>query len=211
MEAQAGESQPSRAEVKARVPWRALTFAVVAVVVGLGAGFLMLRLADSGGVDVRLGDAEFSAGTAASRSRDIAEGGPLLFPDPRGSDRNIFIQHLGEDPNRGWLVFETRWPGSPSSCSLTWEAVSRQFVPPDSLECQGLPRAEADGTAVVLANADNGAADSTTASADGIGANSEATGAADSEAGLTRLPQHQIRVGSGGRLIVAFLGQVAGS
>ena len=180
-----------RAEGKAQVPWRALTFAVVAVVVGLGAGFLMLRLADSGGVDVRLGDAEFSAGTAASRSRDIAEGGPLLFPDPRGSDRNIFIQHLGEDPNRGWLVFETRWAGSPSSCSLIWEAVSRQFVPPDSLECQGLPRAEADGTAVVLANADSGAA--------------------DTEAGLTRLPQHQIRVGSGGRLIVAFLEQAAGS
>ena len=152
---------------------------------------MMLRLADSGGVDVRLGDAEFSAGTAASRSRDIAEGGPLLFPDPRGSDRNIFIQHLGEDPNRGWLVFETRWPGSPSSCSLIWEAVSRQFVPPDSLECQGLPRAEADGTAVVLANADSGAA--------------------DTEAGLTRLPQHQIRVGSGGRLIVTFLGQAVGS
>ena len=164
---------------------------------------MMLRLADSGGVDVRLGDAEFSAGTATSRSRDIAEGGPLLFPDPRGSDRNIFIQHLGEDPNRGWLVFETRWPGSPSSCSLTWETVTRQFVPPDSLECQGLPRAEADGTAVVLANADSGAADSTTASAD--------SRAADTEADFTRLPQHQIRVGSGGRLIVAFLEQEAGS
>lgn len=197
-------------ESQSRVPWRALTFAVVAVVVGLGAGFLMLRLADSGRVDVRLGDAEFRAGSAESFSDDIAEGGPLLFQD-LNSDRDIFIQHLGEDPNRGWLVFETRWAGSPSSCSLIWEAVSRQFVPPDSLECQGLPRAEADGTAVVLANADNGAADSTTASADGIGANSEATGAADSEAGLTRLPQHQIRVGSGGRLIVAFLEQAAGS
>ena len=207
---------PRIGEPKSRVPWRALTFALVAVVVGLGAGFLMLRLADSGGVDVRLGDAEFSAGTAASRSRDIAEGGPLLFPDPRGSDRNIFIQHLGEDPNRGWLVFETRWPGSPSSCGLTWEAVTRQFVPPDSLECEGLPRAEADGTAVVLANADSGAEDSTTASADSsgansIGTNSEATSAADTEADFTRLPQHQIRVGSGGRLIVAFLEQAAGS
>lgn len=182
---------PRIGEQRAQLPWRALTFAVVAVVVGLGAGFLMLRLADNGGVDVRLGNSEFSAGTAASRSRDIAEGGPLLFPDPRGSDRNIFIQHQGEDPNRGWLVFETRWPRSPNSCSLTWETATRQFVPPDSLECQGLPRAEADGTAVVLANADSGAA--------------------DSEAHFTRLPQHQIRVGSGGRLIVAFLEQEAGS
>ena len=75
---------PSRVGGRSEVPWRALTFAVVAVVVGLGAGFLMLRLADSGGVDVRLGDSEFSAGTAASRSRDIANGGPLLLPDPRG-------------------------------------------------------------------------------------------------------------------------------
>ena len=65
---------PSRVEPRAQVPWRALTFAVVAVVVGLGAGFLMLRLADSGGVDVRLGDSEFSAGTAASRSLTMSLG-----------------------------------------------------------------------------------------------------------------------------------------
>ena len=144
----------------------------------MGTGFLMLRLADSGGVDVRLGDAEFRAGSAESRSDDIAEGGPLLFPDPRGSDRNIFIQHLGEDTNRGWLVFETRWPGSPSSCSLTWEAASRQFVPPDSLECEGLPRAEEDGTAAMTEAAD---------------------------AAFTRLPQHRIAVRPGGQLIVTLL------
>lgn len=198
---------PRIGEPRAQVPWRALTFAVVAVVVGLGAGFLMLRLADSGGVDVRLGDSEISVGTAASLSRDIVEDGPILFPDPRGSDRNIFIQHLGEDPNRGWLVFETRWAGSPSSCSLTWEAVSRQFVPPDSLECRGLPRAEADGTAVVAVGLGSSGADDA--------ANSEASSLANSqtepEVGFTRLPQHQIRVGSGGRLIVAFLKRAAGS
>ena len=202
---------PRIGEPRAQVPWRALTFAVVAVVVGLGAGFLMLRLADSGGVDVRLGDSEFSAGTAASRSRDIAEGGPLLFPDPRGSDRNIFIQHLGEDPNRGWLVFETRWAGSPSSCSLTWEAVSLQFVPPDSLECRGLPRAEADGTAVVVAGSGSSGADTAGDSSTSNAANSDLDSQAETEAGFTRLPQHQIRVGSGGRLIVAFLERAAGS
>ena len=166
-----------RAEPKPQLPWRALTFAVVAVVVGLGAGFLMLRLADSGRVDVRLGDAEFRAGSAESFSDDIAEGGPLLFQD-LNSDRDIFIQHLGEDINRGWLVFETRWPGSPSSCGLTWEAASRQFVPPDSEECEGLPRAEEDGTA----------------------ARTEAT-----DATFTRLPQHRIAVRPGGQLIVTLL------
>lgn len=164
-------------EPRSQVPWRALAFAVIALAVGLGAGFLMLRLADSGGVDVRLGDAEFSAGSAESRSDDIAEGGPLLFADPN-SDRDIFVQHLGEDPNRGWLVFETRWPGSPSSCSLTWEVASRQFVlPPDSEECRGLPRAEADGTAVIVA----------------------------ADAAFTRLPQHRIEVTPGGQLIVTLL------
>lgn len=170
---------PRRIEGRSQVPWRALAFAVIAVAVGLGAGFLMLRLADSGGVDVRLGDAEFRAGSAESRSDDIAEGGPLLFPDPN-SDRDIFVQHLGEDPNRGWLVFETRWPGSPSSCSLTWEAAYRQFVPPppdDKPECRGLPRAEEDGTAVIAAT----------------------------DAAFTRLPQHRIAVRPGGQLIVTLL------
>ena len=176
-ESKAGKSQPGRAKDRAQLPWRALTFALVAVVVGLGAGFLMLRLADSGGVDVRLGDAELRAGSAESLSDDIAEGGPVLLKDPN-SDRDIFVQHLGEDPNRGWLVFETRWPGSPSSCGLTWEATSRQFVPPGSEECEGLPRAEEDGTATMTEAAD---------------------------AAFTRLPQHRIAVRPGGQLIVTLL------
>lgn len=190
------------------MPWRALAFAVVAVAVGLGAGFLMLRLADSGGVDVRLGDAEFLAGSAESRSDDIAEGGPLLFPDPN-SDRDIFVQHLGEDPNRGWLVFETRWPGSPSSCSLTWEAASRQFVPPDSEECRGLPRAEADGTAVIAAADASGpiSVDDAPQSGSNAGGTDSLPGSFDSEtsAAFTRLPQHRIVVRPGGQLIVTLL------
>lgn len=190
------------------MPWRALAFAVIAVAVGLGAGFLMLRLADSGGVDVRLGDAEFRAGSAESRSDDIAEGGPLLFPDPN-SDRDIFVQHLGEDPNRGWLVFETRWPGSPSSCSLTWEAASRQFVPPDKVECRGLPRAEEDGTAVIAA-ADASrqvAADDAPQSGGNAGGTDSLLSSSDSEtsAAFTRLPQHRIAVRPGGQLIVTLL------
>lgn len=195
-------------ESRSQVPWRALAFAVIAVAVGLGAGFLMLRLADSGGVDVRLGDAEFSAGSAESRSDDIAEGGPLLFADPN-SDRDIFVQHLGEDTNRGWLVFETRWPGSPSSCSLKWEVASRQFVPPDSEECRGLPRAEEDGTAVIVAADASGSTAMSDAPQPGgeAGGTDSLLGSSDLEtsAAFTRLPQHRIEVTPGGQLIVTLL------
>ncbi len=216
--AQVGESEAGKAVPKTQVPWRALTFAVVAVVVGLGAGFLMLQLADSGGVDVRLGDAEFSAGAAQQLSEDIAERGPILYPDPRGSSRHIYIQHQGEDFTRGWLAFEPHWPGTPRECILAWEAVSGQFVPPDNLPCESLPRAEADGTAVVdSAGMESTAIAETDAEESDLVYDREgAAGAIETEetsetnipntaiSEATRLPQHRIAVTPSGRVIVTL-------
>ena len=191
----------------------------------------MLQLADSGGVDVRLGDAEFSAGTAQQLSEDIAERGPILYPDPRGSSRHIYIQHQGEDFTRGWLAFEPHWPGTPRECILAWEAVSGQFVPPDNLTCESLPRAEADGTAVVdsagvdaagmesTAIAETDAGETDAGESDLVYDREGAAGAIETEETeetsetnipntaipeATRLPQHRIAVTPSGRVIVTL-------
>ena len=70
--------------------------------------------------------AQFELGKATDYARTIARDGPLLFPDPQGRSRDIYIQHLGED----WLAFEARVSGTPRQCVVKWEAGPRHFVDP---------------------------------------------------------------------------------
>ena len=71
--------------------------------------------------------AQFVLGKATDYARTIARDGPLLFPDPQGRSRDIYIQHLGED---AWLAFEARVSGAPRQCVLKWEQGARRFVDP---------------------------------------------------------------------------------
>jgi hypothetical protein len=71
--------------------------------------------------------AQFELGRASDYAKTIARDGPLLFPDPQGRSRDIYIQHLGED---SWLAFEARVSGAPRRCVLKWEHGARQFVDP---------------------------------------------------------------------------------
>ena len=71
--------------------------------------------------------AQFELGRATDYAKTIARDGPLLFPDPQGRSRDIFIQHLGGD---SWVAFEARRSGTPRQCVLTWEQGPRHFVDP---------------------------------------------------------------------------------
>ena len=71
--------------------------------------------------------AQFELGKATDYARTIARDGPLLFPDPQGRSRDIYIQHLGDD---AWLAFEARVSGAPRQCVVKWEAGPRHFVDP---------------------------------------------------------------------------------
>lgn len=71
--------------------------------------------------------ARFELGRATDYARSIARDGPLLFPDPQGRSRDIFVQHLGGD---AWLAFEARAAGAPRQCVLRWEQGDRRFVDP---------------------------------------------------------------------------------
>ena len=100
----------------------ALLFAVVARVVST-------RPATSGGGRDAEGNrvAQFELGRATDYARTIARDGPILFPDPQGQTRDIYVQHLGES---NWLAFEARVAGAPRQCVLTWEREARHFVDP---------------------------------------------------------------------------------
>jgi hypothetical protein len=74
-------------------------------------------LASDGTVKVKLGDQEVRAGVASK----VADSVPFLLTDPIGGGRDIYVHHLGDDVEKGWLAFSARAPGQGDrSCSLRW-------------------------------------------------------------------------------------------
>lgn len=104
-------------------PVRALTLAVLGIAVAVGFMFFAVNLTGSdGGIEFKLGDDVFEAGKPELMARLIEEDGPIPYPDPVDKGRDIFLQHLGDDPEDGWLAFDARRPGQPRECPLDWVA-----------------------------------------------------------------------------------------
>ena len=102
---------------------RAVVVGAAGVAVGLALIAAVVWLAGSSGqVEVRLGDRDFRDLDAARISAEIAERGPVLFSDVAGGSRDIILQHLGDDPESGWLAFEARRSGQDRRCFFQWRA-----------------------------------------------------------------------------------------
>jgi hypothetical protein len=132
-------------ETKTRAP-RSVILAVAGIVIGIGLVLLLFvvaipSLTESGTVEVKLGSETYDAGQAASRASNIASGGPLLFSDVSGGKRDIYLQHIGDDPSTGWFAFDARRPGQSRACTLQWQPGSADFRDP----CDGTI-VTADGT-----------------------------------------------------------------
>ena len=84
---------------------------------------------------------EFDVGLARQRALTVDRSGPILFPDPQGHSRDIYVQHLAGDT---WTAFEARVTGSPRQCVLAWKQDAHHFVDP----CDGRTY-PADGTGLV--------------------------------------------------------------
>ena len=97
---------------------RALAVAAAGVVVALAIAFGVARLASQGKVDVKLGTDTFQQQDAEDAAERIAEDGPILYADTAGGDRDIVLQHLGDDPEGGWLALAARPPGVPRECTI---------------------------------------------------------------------------------------------
>lgn len=97
---------------------RALALAGLAVVLAVAIAFAVALLASRGKVEVRLGTDTFSQQNAKTAARQVAEGGPLIFADTAGGDRDIVLQHLGNDPETGWIALAARPPGVSRGCTI---------------------------------------------------------------------------------------------
>lgn len=135
----------------------ALIVGIAGVVVGVALFGLVSCLASRGtGVEVRLGDDRFDAGDVGRISAEIDDRGPILYPDLVGRTRPIFVNHLGDEPDEGWVAFDAV-AGTDRDCVLEWQPDADEFVdpctgttyPPDG---EGLPQypAEVDDDHVII-------------------------------------------------------------
>ncbi|MGH9165724.1 MAG: hypothetical protein ACRDZW_09460 [Acidimicrobiales bacterium] len=67
---------------------------------------------------------------AGRLSEEIAKRGPFLFKDPLNNDREVYVQHLGTNANRGWLAVGAYASRVSLDCLLGWNAPTRRFVDP---------------------------------------------------------------------------------
>jgi hypothetical protein len=108
---------------------RALAVATIGVLVLLGGLFLAsLALSSRKSTDLRLGDATFQGGGAARLAAEIADRGPIFYGDVSGEkDRDIILQHLGSNPDKGWYAFLAAPTDKPRSCTWKYQKRSRRF------------------------------------------------------------------------------------
>jgi hypothetical protein len=100
-------------------------------VAGLGLFGAVSCLADQGDVvEVRLGDDTFDAGGTERIAAEIADRGPILYPDLVGGSRAIYLNHLADEPDEGWVAFDAVQPGAAETCVLEWDGGQSQFVDP---------------------------------------------------------------------------------
>lgn len=152
---------------------RAALVALVGVIVLFGTlGLVTLALKDRNSPDLQLGDQTFKAGRAETLAERIAETGPRLYADVSGrKDRDLILQHLGDDPDTGWYAFLAAPIDKPRDCTWEWqddEDLFRAKCDPDLVapaDGADLPQFEVtvvDGQVDVDLNADARAAASTT-------------------------------------------------
>lgn len=115
----------------------AVVAALVIGVIAVNAGRQTQRLV--------LGDLDFRALNTDNMAAEIKENGPILWPDVAGRTRDVWLQHLGDDPARGWTAFDARQAGDPRECNVVWAADANEFHDPctDTVYLQdgaGLPQ-----------------------------------------------------------------------
>lgn len=101
----------------------------IAVVAAIAIGVIAVELGTRSNTLV-LGDTNFGSINADNMADEIAENGPILWPDIASGNRDIWLQHLGEDAGTGWVAFDARPPGTPRDCAVQWSVSERTFTDP---------------------------------------------------------------------------------
>ena len=108
---------------------KALAIAAVAIVLIAVVTVFVALAASRGDVEINLGDERFEVGNAEEIIELIDEGDglPALFPDLVSRGRNIFVQHTGTDPEKGWVAFGAFDPDDPR-CGVEIDREAKTLV-----------------------------------------------------------------------------------
>ena len=126
-----------------RRPQLQSTFARAVVPVAAGIGFFaLLALALWGVAAIVAGNSERASedlsatfqelGRTETFAAIIAEDGPIVFPDLLGDDRNIVLDHTGDEPRLGWAMYLAHPADRDPSCIIEQVERTRDFV-----DCEG--------------------------------------------------------------------------
>ncbi|QXC60374.1 hypothetical protein KSP35_18900 [Aquihabitans sp. G128] len=122
---------------------RAAVVALVGVVVLFAVlGLTTLALKGRNSPDLRLGDQTFNRQDASDLADEIADRGPIIYGDVSGrKDRDIIVQHLGSDPDKGWTAFLAAPTDKARDCTWQWQRDEELF----RAKCDRKLTAPADG------------------------------------------------------------------
>jgi len=69
----------------------------------------------------RLAPTEFQLGSVERFAEEIAEAGPIVLPDldTDSGERTLVVDHRGDDPTRGWVVYWAYPAAGDPSCVVT--------------------------------------------------------------------------------------------
>jgi len=117
-----GGRAPARQAIILGLGAAAAALAVVFIVTQMG------RLISPSSSPSQFGDAVVSPGKAETLAEIVVENGPLLLPDATGGSKDIWLHHIGEDPNEGWYAFAVRPLKAQLECFADWQPDSQTFV-----------------------------------------------------------------------------------
>lgn len=150
----------------------ALVTLVGVVVLFAAAGLVTLALGGRNSPDLPLGDQTFKRQDAERLANEIEDRGPIIYGDVSGrQDRDIIVQHLGEDPDDGWTAFLAAPPDKSRDCTWQWQADEELFrakcdesitAPADGAGLTQFPVIVTNGTVDIDLNANDRASTTTT-------------------------------------------------
>jgi hypothetical protein len=108
--------------------------ALIAVIAALTWGIAAFISRGDATGSQRLAPDTFRLGRAEGVAEEIVENGPLLIPglNTTVGERTIVVNHVGDDPTRGWEVYYAFPADRPSTCVVTQEIGTATFV-----DCEG--------------------------------------------------------------------------
>lgn len=122
---------------------RAALVALVSIVVLVGVlGLTTLALRGRNSPDLGLGDQTFRGGRTDRLAAEIDDRGPIFYGDVSGRrDRDIILQHLGNDEEKGWYAFLAAPVDKARDCTWQWQPDEALF----RAKCDPTLTAPADG------------------------------------------------------------------